>query len=416
VAGRVDGVLTPYRQLAAVPHLARVIGWSLFGRLHMTTIGISLTFLVADWTGSYGRAGLVVGAAVLGWGVGGPLRGRGADRGNAVRQLVVTSTLYAAGIAVLAVLPASAWTVAPLIAFVTGTMVPATGPVGRAVYSRMADGPTLRAAYTVEATLQEVLFVLGPAAAAFVVAFAGPRFAMGMVSVLALVGGIGFALMLRRTGLGGGPRPRPEGAAGGRLLAIPGLAPAIGASMLFVAAYTTVDLAIVAWTRERGTPALAGVLVAVWAGGSLAGGLVSGGLPGLRAPRLWLRTLAVAAGMVALTATLPPLNGLDSALLVGAVLFAGGTATSPTAATSNAIVGGLAPDHRRAEAFGWTATSRTIGGAVAAPAAGFLMDSTGPAAATAAAVALALGSAGLASLIRTPAAGDLAAVGDDRIP
>lgn len=408
-------MLTPYRQLAAVPHLAAVITWALLGRLHMTCTAISLTFLVADWTGSYAKAGLVVGAAVLGWGVGGPVRGRAADRGNAVRQLIVTTTCYSAGMAVLAVLPAAAWPVAPLIAFATGTMVPATGPVGRAMYPRLADGAALRAAYTVEATLQELLFIIGPAVAALVVALAGPRYAVGLVSVLALAGGYAFAYVLHRTGLASRPVPRPEGAAGGRLMAIPGLAAAVAASMLFVAAYTTVDLAIVAWTRDRGTPALAGALVAVWAGGSLIGGFVSGGLPGLRAPRLWLRTVAVAGGMLALTATLPPLNGLDSALLVGAVLLIGGTATSPAAAASNSIVGTLAPDHRRAEAFGWTATSRTAGGAIAAPVAGILMDTTGPAAATAAAVLFALASAGLAAFIRTPATAELATVGDERI-
>ncbi len=408
-------MLTPYRQLAAVPHLAAVIGWALAGRLHMTCTAISLTFLVADWTGSYAKSGLVVAAVVLGWGVGGPIRGRAADRGDPVRQLIVTTVLYAAGMATLAVLPAAAWPVAPLIGFLTGITVPATGPVGRAMYPRMASGPALRAAYTVEATMQELLFVVGPAAAALTVAAAGPRVALGLVSVLALIGGIGFALVLRRAGVHVEPQPVPAGTAKGRLFRVPGLAPSIVASMLFVAAYTTVDLALVAWARDRGTPALAGALIAVWAAGSLVGGFVSGGLPGLRAPRLWLRTMAVAVGMIALTATLPPLNGLDSALLVGAVLFIGGTATSPAAAASNSIVGDLAPDHRRAEAFGWMATSRTSGGAIAAPIAGFLMDTSGPAAATAAAVAFALASTAVAALIRTPASTDLASVGDERI-
>ena len=408
-------MLTPYRRLAAVPHLVPVMLWALLGRLHMTCTAISITFLVADWTGSYAKAGLVVAAVVLGWGVGGPVRGRAADRGDPVRQLVITSTLYAGGMAVLAVLPAAAWPMAPVIAFATGIAVPATGPVGRAMYPRMTSGPTLRAAYTVEATLQELLFVVGPAAAALTVAAAGPRFALGLVSVLALAGGIGFALVLRRAGVHTGPLVAPAGASKGRLLAVPGLAAAIAASMLFVAAYTTVDLALVAWARDRGTPALAGALVAVWATGSLIGGFVSGGLPGLRAPRLWLRTLAVAVGMIGLTATLPPLNGLDSALLVGAVLLVGGTATSPAAAASNSIVGDLAPDHRRAEAFGWMATSRTSGGAIAAPIAGLLMDTRGPGAATAAAVVFAFASAGLAAFVRTPASADLAAVGDERI-
>jgi len=413
-------VLTPYRQLAAVPHLAAVLGWGLFGRLHLTCTSIALTFLVAEWTGSYAIAGVVVAATALGWGVGGPMRGRAADRGEPSRQLLITGVVYAAGMTAIALLPAGAWPLAAVLAFGTGLAVPAAGQISRALYPRMASGQVLHAAYTVEATLQELLFILGPMAAAITVAVAGPRAAVGLCAALALLGAIGFAVVLRRGGLRAAaprpPRPPPGEHGHGRLLAVPGLAAAIGVSLLMVAAFTAVDLALVGWARERGTPALAGTLIATWAIGSLIGGFVSGGITGRRAPRLWLRTAALAAGIGALTLTMPPVTDGASPLLIAAVLVVGGTAIAPVAATSNANIGLLAPGHRRSEAFGWLATARTTGSALAAPGAGALLDAAGPAAATAAATLLALAAAALAATVRVPESESMVAVGDDRLP
>ena len=109
-------MLAPYRQLLAVPRLPSVLGWALFGRLHLTCTSIALTFLVVGWTGSYAKAGAVIAAATLGWGVGGPLRGRAADRGHPSRQLVVTGVLYSAGMAAIALLPSGGWPVAAALA------------------------------------------------------------------------------------------------------------------------------------------------------------------------------------------------------------------------------------------------------------------------------------------------------------
>ena len=299
---------------------------------------------------------------------------------------------------------------------------PATGQISRAMYPRMASGRALRAAYTVEATLQELLFVIGPIAAAGTVAIAGPRAAVGLCAVLALAGAVGFAVVLHRSGLHV-PVQRAAGLGNGRLLAVPGLAAAFVTAMLFVGSFTAISLALVAWSRERGTPAIAGVLAASLGLGSFFGGLVSGGLPGRRPQRLWLRIGAVAVGTAVLTLILPPVSHDVSPLLVAAVLLAGGTAIAPAAATNNEQVGLLAPEHRRSEAFGWMATARTSGSALAAPAAGALMDLSGPAAATSAATVLILLSAAVASTIRIPermasprGPADLATLPDDHLP
>jgi len=356
---------------------------SLLARLYATGMALAITFLVAGWTGSYTLAGVVTSALIIGSGVGGPLRGRSVDRKPAPRLLVLTSLGYAAGIGLMAVLPAAWWPAAPVLAFLAGLSQPPANQVARAVWSRLPDPTAREASYAVEATLQELLFVVGPMLAALLVAVVSPRAAVGACAVLALLGSAGFALVVQRSGLA--TRPAATPAAGPRrrespfaVLRSPGLVPVLVVMAMLVGALTAGDMVVVAWARDRGTPSLAGVLGAVWAVGSGIGGLVLAGRGG---QRLVLRVGLVTAGLVLLALVLPPVLADPSPLLVAAVLLLGGTAIAPAIAACNSRLGGLAPDDRRGEAFGWMTTATTAGGAILSPVVGSLLDHLGPAAA-----------------------------------
>lgn len=73
----------------------------------------------------------------------------------------------------------------------------ACGPAG---WPRLAPPGLRDAVYTADATLQELLFVVGPVAVAATVALAGATPGTLLVAVFVLVGGAGFAVMLRRAG------------------------------------------------------------------------------------------------------------------------------------------------------------------------------------------------------------------------
>ncbi len=370
----------------AVPHLPGLLFWALAGRLHFACTALAITFLVAGWTGSYTLAGVVVGALTVCQSVAAPWWGRIADRGHAVGLVVCTSLGYAAGLAGLAALPtllsSAGWPVAVALAAVTGLVLPPVNQIVRAGWARLVP-PALRdSVYTVEATLQELLFVIGPLAVAATVALAGPAPATLLVAGFVLVGGLGFTVVLRRAGLGGPPPETPEAPASApvrrrSVLVEPGLAPLIAVMGLLVAGLLATDLVIIAWARDRGEPFLAGVLAAVWAVGSLLGGLVAGGRSVAAPPRLPLRLGAVLAGMVALVAVLA---GSSSPVLFGAVLFLGGTAIAPALGAVYGRISHRAPQRRRAEAFGWQSTASTAGAALAAPVVGFCLDRFGPAA------------------------------------
>lgn len=374
-------MLAPYRTLLAVPHLGAVLFLSVLSRLHVTGTSLALTFLVAGWTGSYALSGLVIGALTVGIGVSGPWRGRLADRRSAPRVLITTCSLYAAGMLALAALPGSAWPVAPVIALGIGLCAPPVGPVARAAYARLADAPTRSTVFAAEATLFELVVMAGPLLASTMIALAGPRAALVLIAALTLGSGLGFAAALRRAGLGEPVPAQARAPSTGRsVLTVPGLVPALLAAMLLAAGFSSVTLSIVALGRGLGLPAVAGVLVAVWAVGSMIGGLIAGSRAG--APRYAPRVAGLAAGVALLAAALPPLTN-GSPVLVGAVLAVGGLAVSPAVAAGNQRLGDLAPEGRAAEVFGWLTTCTTTGSALAAPLIGHLLDSSGPAAAVA---------------------------------
>lgn len=394
-------MLRPYRQLAAIPHLPWLLLWSVIGRIHLPATPLAVSFLIAGWTGSYAVAGVVGGALTLGMGVAGPMRGRAADRSPAGRLLLVTASGYGVGIVMLGVLPGftpgSAWPVAAVVAFLTGLSTPPVTAMSRASFPRLATGSARSAVFTVEASVQEAMYIAGPAGAAVVVAVWNGQVALWLCGALAVLGALGFGGALRRAGL-----DQPAGLAAERgrrtLLRDRPLVLAFGASLCMVASLVSIDLVIIAWARDLGTPAVAGVLTAVWGLGSLVGGLIAGGLGGqARFPR---RMLLMALGVAPLVLVLPPVLEPSSVWLIGLVLGVGGMAIAPAIAANNERISGLAPEDRKVEAFGWMGTFTTAGSALALPLAGSLLDHFGPAAAAGASTAAALLGAVLASRVR----------------
>ncbi|WP_285509298.1 MFS transporter [Actinokineospora sp. NBRC 105648] len=393
-------MLGPYRQLLTVPRLPGLLIWSLLGRLHLAGTALATTFLIAGWTGSYVAAGVVSGAYTVGIAAGGPLRGRAADRGDPARLLLVAGVLYAAGMTLLAfaplIFPARLWVLAVVIGFATGTVQPPVTQISRAAWPRLAEGAARQSLYAVEATLQELLFVVGPVLTAVVVATVSPRAGVLMSAGLALAGALGFARALHHIGLRT-PVERTHG--NGPVLRAPGMPAAVLMSLCVVAPLTTLDMTIVAWARDAGAPALSGVLVAVWAITSAVGGLVMGAREA--APRLGLRALVMALGYVALVPVLPPVID-GSALVIGLVLGLGGFAIAPALSAINGRIGELAPPGRAAEAFGWVLTASLFGSALMLPVAGWLLDHIGPAAAAGSASVVALIAAALALAVPDP--------------
>ncbi|WDZ89543.1 MFS transporter [Nocardiopsis sp. HUAS JQ3] len=398
-------MLANYRRLFAVPHVLPLLAWSLAARFYMPGLMIAVTFLVEGWTGSYTLAGLVAGAFTLGIALVGPLRGRMADRGGTDRLVLVCGVVFSAGLLGLVLLPERLWWLSLPLALGTGLFGSPANQIVRALWPRLTRGPERQAIYAAEATTQELLFVFSPIMTAGVVAFAGARWALVLLSVVALLGSAGFALGLRRAGVTG-PAPTGEGAGeeppGPRrsLLRNPALVALFLMCLLMVSGIMGVDLVIVAWANELGAPQYVMVLASVWALGSLVGGAIAGALRGR--PHLVRRCFGSALGVAVLVPFVPPIAQLPTPLLVTPLLFLSGMALAPTLAAVMGRLGDLAPARRRAEAFGWMSTALGVGGAVAGPLSGGLIDLMGIAGGVLGAAVLVLVSALLSLFVPEP--------------
>ncbi|MCT2589380.1 MFS transporter [Streptomyces sp. N2-109] len=412
------------RELAAAPALLPLLGWSLLARLHLSASVIALLVVAADLTGSYATAGLVTGALVLGQGITGPLRGRAVDRRPAARLLVWTSLLYGAGLGALAAVPASAgWQTLAGAAFLVGLACPPSTQVSRCKVAQLTEGPLRQRAYTLQATVNEIVLVLGPGVVSLALAAFGARGAVAVCGVLAVLGGLGLAHAVRRAGVDSPDSPacpppsapippsapRASGTPGPQdssLLRNRPALRAIAAVTALIAAFSVIDFILVSWAHSRGTPALGGLLTGVWAAGSAVGGLAA--TVGLTGTAVLRRRLAlVALGVALLLPALSERLGAGTPTTVCLALALGGTVIPPALAALYDSVAELAGGARRGEAFGWIASLTTAAAAMVSPLAGMVLDRWGAVAATglalaACAAALALAPARLSASKATP--------------
>ncbi|MGD3108225.1 MFS transporter [Streptomyces sp. YGL11-2] len=396
-------VTATYRRVIALggPLLPVV---SFLGRLPTAMCQLGSLLLVAETSGSLTAAGLVGGALAAGQTVAGPLIGRLADR-HGQRPVVLAAcwvnalavaALVATSLAGLATLPLA------LIGLLAGASVPQIGPLARtrlvALAHRAAAGDqVVGAALSLEGTLDEASFVLGPALVGLAASVAHPAVALALAAVLLAVCGSAFALHPTALAVrpAGGPRPvagRSAGRAGDPPQGRPARTRtprAVHAMRLSTALqgamFGACQAGITALTERLHQPAQAGLVYAAMGVMSAVAGISLALVPDrIGLPARW-RAAAVA--LIALCAPLLFVRSLGALYLVVVVL---GVAFAPHLITLFGLTERLVPATRLAESMAFL-TSAVVGGqALALAVSGRLADAHGPSAAFAVAVAAAV--------------------------
>jgi hypothetical protein len=240
----------------------------------------------------------------------------------------------------------------------------------RALWGQLLEPALLPVAYSMEAVLVEVCFITGPLLVALLVGVASPAAAVVASAAVATVGSLAMAgvPVVRRTT----PHPdRPTHLAG------PLVSPLVRACLLCVllvgAGFGASEVGVLAFVEEHGRPrAVAGLVLAVWSGGSALGGLLYGGLR-LRADAA--RQLPVLVGLVGIAAALPLLA--PSVLLLGLLLLLAGSTIAPWSAVNSVLLGRGAPVGTVTEAFAWNSSMIFAGVAAGNALAGMLADAHG---------------------------------------
>jgi len=366
------GVLTPYRDVLARPGALRFTLAGLIARLPTPMVGLGIVLMVSALYGSYGVAGRVSAVFVVVQAVCSPQLSRLVDRYGQARVMRPALAVACLGLTALVV---AAVRHAPepvlyLTAAVGGATIGSIGALVRARWSLVLRTPgEIHTAYSLESALDEVTFIGGPVIATFLATAVTPWLALVVPIVAALAGG--YWLLAQR-----GTEPPATGRPA-RSTAEPMLSGALLVLLvIFLAAgvvFGGIDVAVVAFTADRGAPGSAGLVLAAVALGSLIAALGYGARQW--ASPLWLRLVGGTALLAAGTAALLAVGSVPLLAVVG---FLAGFAIAPTIVNGNSFVQLIAPPRRMTEGFTWLGAAIGIGVSLGASVSGTMIDAHGP--------------------------------------
>lgn len=386
-------MFTSYRRILEYPGALRFSLAGLVARLPISMVGLGIVLLVSAATGRYGVAGAVSAAYMIANAGFAILQGRLLDRFGQGRVLSAASLGFGTSVAVLVVSVQAGWPTAAtyVAAAVAGACLPQVGSSVRARWSYVLDRPAeVQTAYALEAVLDEAVFILGPIAVTALATAWHPVAGLA-VAVAACVGGTLAFCAERATeppaqhgGGTSGPRPPMPWRT-----VVPLAVACAALGLLFGAAEVTT----VAFADEQGHKAVSGLLLALWALGSLTAGVITGAIPWRRGPSVRVRW-----GAFAMACAMVPLHFVGSLPVMGAVLFVAGFAIAPTMIATMSLTEEVVPSGRLTEGMAIMQTGLVAGVAPGATLSGLVVDHQGASAAylvsVAAGVAAAL--AGLA--------------------
>ena len=173
---------------------------ALVARLPIGINGLAIVLLLQEERGSFGIAGLAVGALALGNGLGTPLMARLVDRAGP-GVLAVMATVTGAGLLALLAAAADAPSAAIVaLAALTGAASPPVSSVMRALYPRLLRGrpELIHGAFALDSVVNELLFIAGPALTAAIAVVASPGAALVVSAASVLTGTLAFLAVVRR--------------------------------------------------------------------------------------------------------------------------------------------------------------------------------------------------------------------------
>lgn len=338
----------------------------------MTSLAILLH--VEQQTGSYGVAGVVLAAASVGQAVAGPMTSRWMGAWGMRRVLTLTLIVCVLAVLSLALIPPSLAGYMAL-ALLAGLSTPPVQAAVRTIYPKLVNSAQLTPLFSLDASLQEIIWIVAPVVITVVSTQVGTT--EGLLLVAAILAG-GGAWFIAAPELGRVRIPRSRRAFG-RVVLKPPVLLATVLGFLLIGACAAVEVAVVATFGHDGLEA--GLVLAVFSVGSLAGGLAFGHIP-IGPWAMARRLLIVTIGLVL---TMLSLN----VFWIGGTLLLAGVGIAPALAVLFAITTASVKFSETAEAFGWAGTGQLIGAAAGSAVAGVLIDAGGPTGAYAAAAAFA---------------------------
>ncbi|MDR2379234.1 MAG: MFS transporter [Bifidobacteriaceae bacterium] len=378
----------PYIDLLKIPGAAAFCGAALLARAGGSMMGIGTVMMVSGIYKSYGLAGGISAANVVAWAVGTAILSNLVDRHGQRRVMLPAALISAGTLAVMVVMGAMrvpAWMLF-VPAMVSGATGGAPGAMVRARWNLVVhNARELHTAFSLESTLDELCFVIGPVAATFLATQVAPSAGLVAPVILGAVGALWFYSLrsteppvpnIRRSRAakaGEGEADHAVRPGAGRLIVLfPGVAAVAGVTVMVGALFGACDVTVVAATEEWGVKHLSGAVLGAISLGSAAGGLAYG-------TRSWVMSVArrwvICLGLLSL-ACVAVLFASDP-LFLSVVGLVAGLTIAPTMINLNALMQSLVPTQRLTEGLAWVGTALGLGVSVGASLAGQLIDKVG---------------------------------------
>ncbi|WP_157156967.1 MFS transporter [Diaminobutyricimonas sp. LJ205] len=354
--------MSSYMSILRTPGVARIISAQLLARFPSGMLSLAFLLHIEQVLGSYGAAGLVLAATSVGQAVAGPLTSRWMGRWGMRPVITLTLLISLTSMLTIALVEMSLG-LYMLVGLICGLSNPPIQPAVRTIYPKLVNSRQLTPLFSLDASAQEIIWVIGPVVTTFIAVQVSTVLAILTAAVFLVAGGAWF---LSSPEVGRVRIPRSKRALGKVLTRKPVLLATI-VGFFMVGATAAVEASVVAVYGHGGPEA--GIILAIWAVGSLAGGLAFGHIP-VGPWALARRTFIVFVG-IAIAGFFLDFWWLSFALLIS------GIGLAPALAVMFGIVSASVKFSDTAEAYGWVGTGQLIGAALGSAIAGFAIDSGG---------------------------------------
>ncbi|GAA2373597.1 MFS transporter [Streptomyces carpaticus] len=362
---------TGYLDLLRAPHVARLLGSTLLGRLPNGVASLAVLLFVRAEGGSYGLAGALAAGYGVATAVGQPLLGRLVDLYGQPRILLPAALCSTTAMGSLAVAGVGSPALALTLMLLAGLTTPPLEGALRALWPSVLDHREDRVhrAYALEAVAQEVIFAGGPLVVMLCVAQWSEGAALLIVNGAGLLGALSVALS--------GPsrrwRSAPREAHWLGALRSRGLLALLGGFFFVGGALGAIAVAAVAYADTHGNELVATYLHSGLGVGALLGGLAYGARQWPGEPERRLRLLVAALAVCYLPLALVPSGVVVMTLL--SVLA--GVFLAPALACAFVVIDRHAPRGTVTEAFSWLVTTFGVGAAMGTGAVGPVIERGG---------------------------------------
>jgi MFS family permease len=348
-----------YYDLFRIPGVNQVIWSQLVARFAMGMQTITFAIHLQRTFGHYTVAGLAIAASTVGGALSAPVLGQWMAK-LGIRPVIFTTTVLAP-IFMLAIgfFPISE-SFAILMALCLGLAVPPIQPAARAVYPTLVDTENHRnAIYSIDAILQEIIWIVGPVLATLLIAFTNTEIPIATMAAIQLFGGLWFISLKK---VHQAPIPRSSQRLG-RVLKSKLVIVMILVNLLFVGSFAALEIGVVAALGSK----QAGFVICMLSIGSIIGGLAFGHM--FKSSAALSKQLAI----VLVGDLLIFFNATD-AIWLGVCLFISGIGVATAFGQIGAIIGKAVALDDTTEVYGWIGAGQNIGYGMGAAIAGFVVD------------------------------------------